>query len=114
MIVATLLAALALPQEPPAASPVETTLTIEAVGPKPEFDSGYLFVTFWATGRTDDGRVAKHYVLYMGQSLPEIGARCTFRSTLDQIDYVAGDQAAFREPVPAVTAYDCDGVRFSN
>lgn len=114
MIVAALLAALAVPQEPVAPPPGETTVTIQAVGPKPEFASGYLFVTFWVTGRADDGRETKHYVLYVGQSLPEVGARCTFRSTLNQIDYVAGEQAAVREPVPAVTAYDCDGVRFSS
>jgi hypothetical protein len=112
MIIAALLASLALPQEPAAPAPVETTLTIEAVGPRPEMDSGTLFVTFWVTGRADDGRQTKHYVLYAGQSLPEIGARCVFRSTPNQIDYVEGEQAAFREPQPAVTAYDCGDLRF--
>jgi hypothetical protein len=114
MIVAALLAALALPQEPAAAAPVETTLTIEAVGPEPEFTSGYLFVTFWVAGQTDDGRQTKHYVLYMGQNLPRVGARCVFKSTPNQIDYVEGEQVAFREPRPAVTAYECGDVRFSS
>ena len=114
MIIAALLATLALPQEPVVPAPVETTLTIEAVGPTPQIDSGYLFVTFWVTGRTDEGRQTKQYVLYAGQPLPSVGARCVFTSTRNQIDHVAGEQAAFREPVPAVTAYDCDGVRFSS
>lgn len=112
MIIAAVLASLALPQEPVAPPPVETTLIIEGVGPEPQFASGYLFVTFWVTGRTDDGRQTKHYVLYAGQSLPEVGARCVFRSTPNQIDYVEGEQAAFREPQPAVTAYDCGDLRF--
>ncbi|WP_420478181.1 hypothetical protein [Brevundimonas sp. FT23028] len=112
MIIAALLASLVLPQEPAAPPPVETTLTIEVVGPSPEFGSGYLFVTFWATGRADDGQLTKHYVLYMGQPLPSVGARCVFRSTQNQIDYVEGEQTAFREPRPAVTSYDCGNRRF--
>lgn len=114
MIVAALLAALALPQESATPEPAETTLTIEAVGPQPEFASGYLFVTFWVSGRNEDGREAKHYVLYMGQPLLEVGARCIFKSTPNQIDYVAGERTDFREPIAVVTAYDCGDIHFAS
>ena len=113
MIAAALLASLALPQAPVTPPPVETRLTVEAVGPRPEFASGYLLVTFRVTGRTDDGQEAKHYVLYMGQPLLEPGARCTFRSTLNQIDHVAGERSVFRSPIPTVVSYDCGDIHFS-
>ena len=113
MIMAALLAALALPQEPATPEPAETTLTIEAVGPQPEFDSGYLLVTFWVTGRTESGQESRHYVVYMGQPLIPVGARCTLRSGLTQIDYVAGETSNFREPQPAVISYDCGDIHFS-
>ena len=113
MIVAALLAAVALAQDSATSEPAETTLTIEAVGPQPEFASGYLFVTFWVTGRTESGRESKHHVLYMGQPLIPVGARCTLRSGLAQIDYVAGETSNFREPQPAVISYDCGDIHFS-
>lgn len=101
-------------QEPPPPPSLEAILTVEATGPAPEFASGYLFVTFWVTGRTDDGQQARHYVLYMGQPLIPVGARCRLRSELAQIDVVAGEDSSFREPRPAVVSYECGDIRFSS
>lgn len=115
MILPVLLATLALPQTATPPDPLtETTVTIEATGPTPKFVSGYLFVTFWVTGRTDDGQTARHYVLYMGQPLLPVGARCTFHSEPAQIDMVGGEESNFREPHPAVVRYECGDIRFSS
>ena len=101
-------------QELPPPPSMEAILTVEATGPVPQFASGYLFVTFWVSGRTEDGQQAKHYVLYMGQPLIPVGARCRLRSEPAQIDIVAGEDSSFREPRPAVVSYECGDISFSS